>query len=92
MRINALVHLRTQLASGSMVPIGWVAVGDPASILSPDRHEEIWAIQKTLDFPQYVFRLERPTPGQSMMPQLMPRYAAALRRMYAHEQPQAQRP
>jgi hypothetical protein len=27
-----------------------VAVGDPASILPPDRHEEIWATQYRLDF------------------------------------------
>ena len=31
-RINGLVHLRTELPPDSTVPIGWVAVGRPASI------------------------------------------------------------
>ena len=53
-RINAVVHLRTHLPEGSTVPIGWVAVGDPAQILPAERHDEIWAIQKDLDFPGYV--------------------------------------
>jgi hypothetical protein len=33
------------------VPIGWVAVGDPAKILSPDKHEEIWQLQGPMNFP-----------------------------------------
>ena len=47
-RVHATVHLRTRLEPGAVVPIGWVAVGDPASILPPDRHEEIWAVQAPL--------------------------------------------
>jgi hypothetical protein len=61
------------------VPIGWVAVGDPAAILPPDRHDAIWAIQEKLDFPKAVFGLERPPPGGSLMPELTRRYAAFLR-------------
>lgn len=61
-RINGTVHLRTRLEAGTTVPIGWVAVGDPARILSADRHEEIWALQKPLDFPDYVYGFERTTP------------------------------
>lgn len=82
-RINGLVHLRTQLAPGSMVPIGWVAVGTPALIRPTSEHDAIWDVQKTLDFPGYVFKVERPAPGESMMPALMPRYAAALQRLHA---------
>jgi hypothetical protein len=37
------------------VPIGWIAVGDPPQILSPDRHDEIWAVQKPLNFPEWVY-------------------------------------
>jgi carbonic anhydrase/acetyltransferase-like protein (isoleucine patch superfamily) len=59
-RINAVVHLRTELADGDMVPIGWVAVGTPAQILPPDRHDEIWAVQAPLNFPLTVYGLERP--------------------------------
>lgn len=58
-RINAVVHLRTRLAPGATVPIGWVAVGDPAQILPPDRHEKIWEVQKPLNFPQTVYGIDR---------------------------------
>jgi carbonic anhydrase/acetyltransferase-like protein (isoleucine patch superfamily) len=58
-RVNAVVHLKTKLPSGAMVPIGWVAVGDPASILPPDQHDRIWEIQKPLNFPLTVYGLER---------------------------------
>src|SRR5690606_28107474 len=77
-RINAVVHLRTVRPERSTVPIGWVAVGDPPSILSPDRHDEIWAIQQGLDFPGYVFGLDRSTPD--LMVQLTERYARHLAR------------
>ncbi len=62
-RVNGTVHLRSRLEAGQAVPIGWVAVGDPAQILPPDRHEEIWAIQKPLDFPGFVYGFERTTPA-----------------------------
>ncbi|MFV0374759.1 gamma carbonic anhydrase family protein [Microbacterium sp.] len=77
-RINAVVHLRTVLPPESVVPIGWVAVGDPVQVLAPDRHEEIWAAQKDLDFLGYVFGLDRDTPD--LMVQLTERYGAALAR------------
>lgn len=80
-RINGTVHLRTVLPAGATVPIGWIAVGDPAEILPPERHDEIWAAQEPLDFPGYVFGVERRGDG-SVMPELMPRYAAALRRWH----------
>lgn len=58
-RVNAVVHLRTRLVPGATVPIGWVAVGDPASILPADQHERIWEIQKPLNFPLTVYGLAR---------------------------------
>jgi carbonic anhydrase/acetyltransferase-like protein (isoleucine patch superfamily) len=84
-RVNAIVHIRTVLPAFSTVPLGWVAVGDPAAILPPDRHEEIWAIQKALDFPKTVFGVERPPEGQSLMSDVMPRYAGALRRWHGKD-------
>lgn len=77
-RINAVVHLRTTVPAESIVPIGWVAVGDPLQILAPDRHEEIWAAQRELDFPGYVFGLDRQTPD--LMVQLTERYGRSLAR------------
>lgn len=58
-RINAVVHLRTRLAGGTTVPIGWVAVGDPARILPAHEHDAIWAIQQPLNFPLTVYGIER---------------------------------
>ena len=77
-RINAVVHLRTTLPPETVVPIGWVAVGDPLRILPPDRHEEIWEAQHELDFPGYVFGVDRSTPD--LMVQLTERYARSLAR------------
>jgi carbonic anhydrase/acetyltransferase-like protein (isoleucine patch superfamily) len=79
-RVNGIVHLRTVLPEDAVVPLGWIAVGDPARILPPERHDEIWAVQEPLNFPKYVFGVERPPPGGTIMPDVMSRYAAALRR------------
>lgn len=79
-RINGTVHLRTSLPEDATVPIGWVAVGDPAQILPPDAHDEIWAIQEPLDFPKEVFGVDRPMPGETRMPEMMARYCRALSR------------
>ena len=59
-RINAVVHLKTYLEPGTVVPISWVAVGKPAKLLSPDQHEEIEKIQKPLNFPLTVYGYDRP--------------------------------
>jgi carbonic anhydrase/acetyltransferase-like protein (isoleucine patch superfamily) len=66
-RINAVVHVNSVLAPGTTVPIGWVAVGDPAELFAPDRHDEIWAIQEGLDFPGTVYGLPRGTPARELM-------------------------
>jgi carbonic anhydrase/acetyltransferase-like protein (isoleucine patch superfamily) len=75
-RINGVVHLKTRLAPGSSVPIGWIAVGDPARILPPDQHDEIWAIQQPLNFPLAVYGLDRTTPD--LMVEVTKRLSAAL--------------
>jgi len=81
-RINGIVHIGTVLPENAVVPLNWIAVGDPAAILPPHRHDEIWAIQKALDFPKVVFSVARPPAGESMMADVMPRYASALRRWH----------
>ena len=58
-RVHAVVHLRTELPAEAVVPIGWVAVGKPAVLLPPEKHEEIWAVQKPLDFPGFVYGFSR---------------------------------
>jgi carbonic anhydrase/acetyltransferase-like protein (isoleucine patch superfamily) len=85
-RINGVVHLRTRLPHDALVPIGWVAVGDPAEILPPGDHERIWAIQEPLDFPRTAFGLKRAPHGETIMPKLTRRYARALG-WHQHDQP-----
>jgi gamma-carbonic anhydrase len=74
-RIHGVVHVRSALPPGGLVPIGWVAVGDPAEVFAPSDHERIWAIQETLDFPGTVFGLPR-APATELMPEATRRYAA----------------
>lgn len=84
-RINGIVHIRTRLLADAVVPHGWIAVGDPAEILPPDAHERIWEIQKKLDFPLYVFGVQRPAEGGTFMPDVMPRYARFLIRRHRQD-------
>jgi len=59
-RINGVVHVNSCLRSGSIVPIGWIAVGDPAELFSPDRHDELWSVQKELKFVLTAYGIDRP--------------------------------
>lgn len=58
-RINGTVHVRTTLAPGTTVPIGWIAAGTPAGLFAPEQHDALWAVQQELDFPGYVFNTDR---------------------------------
>jgi carbonic anhydrase/acetyltransferase-like protein (isoleucine patch superfamily) len=66
-RIGGVVHVNTALAEGTTVPIGWIAAGDPAELFSPDRHDELWAVQRELDFPGTVYGVERGTDATTLM-------------------------
>ena len=71
-RINGVVQVNTALEPGTVVPISWVAVGTPAQLFSPDRHDEIWAVQQALDFPGTVYGVDR----SDGMAEIMRRQAA----------------
>jgi carbonic anhydrase/acetyltransferase-like protein (isoleucine patch superfamily) len=58
-RINAVVHLSTEVPPGATVPIGWVAVGNPAQLFPSAQHAAIWAVQEPLNFPLTVYGIER---------------------------------
>lgn len=58
-RINGVVHVKTGLPAGETVPIGWVAVGDPAKLFPANEHEHIWEIQEPLNFPLTVYGIKR---------------------------------
>jgi carbonic anhydrase/acetyltransferase-like protein (isoleucine patch superfamily) len=66
-RINGVVHVNTVLAEGTTVPIGWIAAGNPAQLFSPDRHDELWEVQRELDFPGTVYGVERGTDATTLM-------------------------
>lgn len=66
-RINGVVHVNTVLPDDSLVPIGWIAVGDPAQVLPPNEHDEIWRIQADLDFPGTVYGVSRETSARERM-------------------------
>jgi carbonic anhydrase/acetyltransferase-like protein (isoleucine patch superfamily) len=66
-RINAVVQVNSRVEAGTVVPVGWIAVGDPARLLPPARHEDIWAVQRELDFPRTVYGVARGTPMREIM-------------------------
>jgi carbonic anhydrase/acetyltransferase-like protein (isoleucine patch superfamily) len=68
-RVNAIVHLRSEVPANTSVPIHWVAVGSPAKLFSPDQHEQVWDIQKPLDFPQVAYGISR-NENESLMPRI----------------------
>jgi carbonic anhydrase/acetyltransferase-like protein (isoleucine patch superfamily) len=72
LRISSVVHVNSVVAPGTTLPIGWIAAGDPAQLFSPDRHDELWELQRPLDFPRTVYGVPRGTP----MREIMPRQAA----------------
>ena len=78
LRINSIVHIRTRVPPDTVVPIGWIAVGDPARLLSPQGHDEISALLAELNFARTVFGDEPATRGATRMPERMRRYARAL--------------
>lgn len=67
LRVNSVLQVNSRLAAGAVLPIGWIAVGDPAELFSPDRHEELWEVQRGLDFPGTVYGVPRGTSMRELM-------------------------
>ncbi len=76
-RNNGVVHVGARLLHDAIVPIGWIAVGDPAQIIPPQEHDRIWSGQDEA-FPLTVFGLERAPARESVMPRITERYARVL--------------
>jgi carbonic anhydrase/acetyltransferase-like protein (isoleucine patch superfamily) len=64
-RIDGVVHVRSVLPPNSLVPIKWVAVGDPAKLFPPDKHGDIDAVLAEMNFAEDVYGLER-QPGSGV--------------------------
>lgn len=75
LRINSVLHVNSTLEPGMVVPIGWIAAGDPAQLFSPDRHDELWTVQEPLDFPGTVYRVPRGTSMREIMRRQSAAYA-----------------
>jgi carbonic anhydrase/acetyltransferase-like protein (isoleucine patch superfamily) len=82
-RIHGVVHVNSVLAQDAVVPIGWVAVGDPAECFPPGEHDRIWPIQRSMDFRGTVWGASREVPRET----LIERYARALVRWRGSEAP-----
>jgi carbonic anhydrase/acetyltransferase-like protein (isoleucine patch superfamily) len=67
LRINSVLHVGSTLPPESVVPISWIAAGDPARLFSPDQHDELWQVQRDLDFPGTVYGVTRDTPMRAIM-------------------------
>jgi len=67
LRVNSVLHVNSRLAPRTVLPIGWIAAGDPARLFSPDQHEELWEVQRELDFPGTVYGAGRDTPMRTIM-------------------------
>jgi carbonic anhydrase/acetyltransferase-like protein (isoleucine patch superfamily) len=74
LRINSVLHVNTTLPSDTVVPIGWIAAGDPAQLFSPDRHDELWAVQEPLDFPGTMYGVPRGASMREIMRRQSERY------------------
>jgi carbonic anhydrase/acetyltransferase-like protein (isoleucine patch superfamily) len=67
LRINSVLQVNSRLEAGAVLPINWIAVGDPAQLFSPDQHEALWEIQRNLDFPGTVYGVPRGTTMREIM-------------------------
>jgi carbonic anhydrase/acetyltransferase-like protein (isoleucine patch superfamily) len=76
LRINSVLQVNSRLEPGAVLPIDWIAVGDPAQLFSPDRHEELWEIQRGLDFPGTVYGVPRGTSMRDIMARQSEYYGA----------------
>jgi len=67
LRINSVLHVNSTLPPDTVVPIGWIAAGDPAQLFPPERHEDLWAVQEPLDFPGTMYGVPRGTSMREIM-------------------------
>jgi len=75
LRINSVLHVNSVLAPDTVVPIGWIAAGDPARLFSPDQHDALWLVQEQLDFPMTMYGVARGTSMREIMKRQSARYA-----------------
>ncbi|QNE36343.1 gamma carbonic anhydrase family protein [Leifsonia shinshuensis] len=67
LRIHAVLQVNSVLPPDTVVPIGWIAAGDPAQLFPSERHDELWAVQQGLDFPGTMYGVPRGTSMREIM-------------------------
>ena len=75
-RINGIVHVNTHLPADSVVPINWIALGHPVSILPPEQHDEITRLLAGLKYRETVYGVDAEfdaDPEGSLMPTIAER-------------------
>ena len=80
-RINGVVHIKASVAAGTVVPIGWVAIGDPAEVLPPAHDERITELLLEAHFARTVFGIDSQDRAV-VMPEMTRRYSKALARHF----------
>ncbi|MCZ4513354.1 gamma carbonic anhydrase family protein [Streptomyces sp. ActVer] len=79
LRINSVLHANSILPPGSVVPIGWIAAGAPeAQLFAPGQHDELWQVQRELDFPGTVYGVPRGTSMRDIMARQTDHFAVHL--------------
>jgi gamma-carbonic anhydrase len=58
-RINSVIHVNSRLTANTTVPIGWIAVGNPAELFEPSRLDDYWPKLEALDFPRTLVDIPR---------------------------------
>jgi hypothetical protein len=77
--LRAAVHIGCRLPAGTRVPIGWVAVGDPAVLHPPEEVDAIRAgIEDAGGFIPYVFGTDPGLDRGEAMERALGRYSRAL--------------
>jgi carbonic anhydrase/acetyltransferase-like protein (isoleucine patch superfamily) len=77
--IGAKVHFNTTIGANSIVPMGFIAFGDPAKIYPPQDAGLVHEAMAKPSFMQYVFGVETEGKTRSqVMDAMMARYVAAL--------------
>ena len=76
LRINSVLHVNSRLERETIIPIGWIAAGDPAQFFAPDEHDQLWQVQSELDFPGTVYGVPRGTSMRTIMARQVEFYGA----------------
>lgn len=77
--LGGMVHVDTELADGTWVPICHIAFGRPGRIYSPEQAPAVHEALNRLSFARYVFGVEPGSKGRiEIMDEIMTRYTKAL--------------